>query len=327
LSKPADPGDPSRALTMRAGRLHKNFHVANRMVSYAKRLRLRIEHLDLSEQNRAHRLAIARQEMTKILVKKKKSPDEVHRAVAQTLDIAADHQLDVLRRDQNLQDLSRSQRELRRLIKRLDHLGLAISKLPPLARGKLNKIVVEQDWQKFDTETFTKLIYAITDTLANLSPACVANKACWTVNESACGSKDPEVAPIARTAPPALIELWGIIPAETRTQVEAGLRNWAPPMRRPTIEFLNHLVALLEKFRPQLKLGQRSPIERRFGQRVAGVWQGLGLHVGRAFSGHSKYRGTFQRFTRFALIAVGDDTQLSNRLVVNLKSNIRGKTR
>src|SRR6266481_9971908 len=50
LSKPADPGD-SRALTMRAGRLHKNFHVANRMESYAKRLRLRIEHLDLSEQN------------------------------------------------------------------------------------------------------------------------------------------------------------------------------------------------------------------------------------------------------------------------------------
>jgi hypothetical protein len=49
----------------------------------------------------------------------------------------------------------------------------------------------------------------------------------------------------------------------------------------------------------------------------------LGLHVGRAFSGHSKYRGTFQRFTRWTLIAVGDDSRLSNRQMVNLKSNRR----
>jgi hypothetical protein len=58
---------------------------------------------------------------------------------------------------------------------------------------------------------------------------------------------------------------------------------------------------------------------------VAGIWHDLGLHVGRAFSGHSKYRGTFQRFTRWALIAVGDDSRLSNRQMVHLKSNMRRK--
>jgi hypothetical protein len=322
LSKPVDP---NRALTMRAGRIHKNLEVANRMEPYASRLRLRLKHFDMSDAKKKPRLAIARREMTKILVKKKVHPDEARRAVTLTLDIAADHQLEVLRRDQNLQDLNRSQRDLRRLIKQLDHLRLAISTLPPLAKSKLNKIVAEQDWQNFDTETLIMLIHAMADTLANLSPACIANEALRAINEPARGSKHPAVAQIVRTAPPAILELWETIPAGARTQAEADFGNWVPPTRRPAMEFLIRLSTLLEKFQPKLKRGRRFPIERRFGERVARNWRGLGLHVGRAFSGHSKYRGTFQRFTRWALIAVGDDSQLSNRQMVNLKSNMRRK--
>jgi hypothetical protein len=326
LSNPADPGDPSRALAMRASRIHKNLEVANRMEPYARRLRLRLKHFDVSDLKKKQRLANAHREMTKILVKKKMSPDEAHWTVAQTLDIAADHQLEVLRRDQNLQDLSRSQRDLRCLIKQLDRLGLAISKLPPLAKGKLNKIVVaKQDWRNFDTETFSELVQAMTSALSESSPACTSEKVITAINEKIRSGTHPAVTQIVRTAPPALIELWQIIPSETRTQVEASLRNWVPPTRRPAMEFLIRLSTLLKKFQPRLKRGQRSPIELRFGQRVARIWQGLGLHVGRAVSGHSKYRGTFQRFTRFALIAVGDDMRLSNRQVVNLKSNIRRK--
>jgi hypothetical protein len=138
---------------MRASRIHKNLEVANRMEPYASRLRLRLKHFDVSDPKKKQRLANARREMTKILVKKKVHPDEARRAVTRTLDIAADHLLEVLRRDQNLQGLSRPQRDLRRLIKQLDHLRLAISTLPPLAKSKLNKIVAEQDWQNFDTET------------------------------------------------------------------------------------------------------------------------------------------------------------------------------
>jgi hypothetical protein len=263
--------------------------------------------------------------MTKILVKKKVHPDEARRAVTRTLDIAADHLLEVLRRDQNLQDLSRSQRDLRRLIKQLDHLRLAISTLPPLAKSKLNKIVAVQDWQNFDTETLIRLIHAMADTLANSSPACIANEALRAINEPARGSKHPAVAQIVRTAPPAILELWETFPAGTRTQAEAGLQNWVPPTRRPAMEFLIRLSTLLEKFQPKLKRGRRFPIERRLGERIARIWHGLGLHVGRAFSGHSKYRGTFQRFTRWALIAVGDDARLSNRQMVHLKSNMRRK--
>jgi hypothetical protein len=162
---------------MRASRIHKNLEVANRMEPYASRLRLRLKHFDVSDPKKKQRLANARREMTKILVKKKVHPDEARRAVTRTLDIAADHLLEVLRRDQNLQDLSRSQRDLRRLIKQLDHLRLAISTLPPLAKSKLNKIVAVQDWQNFDTETLIRLIHAMADTLANSSPACIANEA------------------------------------------------------------------------------------------------------------------------------------------------------
>jgi hypothetical protein len=325
LSKPADPADPSRAFTMRASRIHKNLEVANRMEPYASRLRLRLKHFDVSDPKKKQRLANAHREMTKILVKKKVHPDEARRAVTRTLDIAADHLLEVLRRDQNLQGLSRSQRDLRRLIKQLDHLRLAISTLPPLAKSKLNKIVAEQDWQNFDTETLIRLIHAMADTLANSSPACIANEALRAINEPVRGSKHPAVAQIVRTAPPAILELWETIPAGTRTQAEVGLRNWVPPTRRPAMEFLIRLSTLLEKFQPKLKRGRRFPIERRLGERIARIWHGLGLHVGRAFSGHSKYHGTFQRFTRWALIAVGDDARLSNRQMGHLKSDMRRK--
>lgn len=295
------------------------------MEPYASRLRLRLKHFDVSDPKKKQRLANAHREMTKILVKKKVHPDEARRAVTRTLDIAADHLLEVLRRDQNLQGLSRSQRDLRRLIKQLDHLRLAISTLPPLAKSKLNKIVAEQDWQNFDTETLIRLIHAMADTLANSSPACIANEALRAINEPVRGSKHPAVAQIVRTAPPAILELWETIPAGTRTQAEVGLRNWVPPTRRPAMEFLIRLSTLLEKFQPKLKRGRRFPIERRLGERISRIWHGLGLHVGRAFSGHSKYHGTFQRFTRWALIAVGDDARLSNRQMGHLKSDMRRK--
>jgi hypothetical protein len=307
-----------------AGRLHENFKVAKRMAPYANRLWLRLEHLDLSDRKMERRLATARKKMTQILIKKKIHSDEARRAVVQILDIAADHQLDVLRRDQDFRDLSRSQRDVGRLITQLDHLGLAISKLPPSAKGKLNKIIVEQDWQNFDTEMFTTLVHAIANALAKLSPARIANEARSAINEPARGAKHPTADQVARTAPPIILELWETVPPGTRTQAEAGLRIWAPPKRRPAIEFLNHLSTLLEEFQPKRKIGRRPPIERRFGQRVARIWHSLGLRVGRAYNGEhgSHVESSFQRLARLALTAVGDDSRLSSRQIVNLKSEM-----
>jgi hypothetical protein len=295
------------------------------MEPYPNRLRLRLKHVDVSDPKKKERLENARTEMTKILLKKRTHQDKAQRAVAQALDIAADYQLELLRRDQNLQNLSRSRRDVRCLIKQLAYIGRTISRLPPLAKGKLNKVIAEQNWHDFDTETFSELVQAMTGALAKSSPASTTKKVTTAINEKIRSGTHPAVVQIVRTAPPALNELWEVIPAETRTQVEACLRNWVPPLRRPATEFLNRFIALLKRFQPQLKRGQRPPIERRFGQRVAGIWHNLGLHVGRAFSGHSKYRGTFQRFTRWALIAVGDDSRLSNRQMVRIKSNMRRK--
>jgi hypothetical protein len=325
MRKPTDSAPPPTAppsVSRRIeGRLQKNFKISARMKPYAKRLRFRIKHL--STPKKAQRLAIARREMRKVLLKKKIRRDKARGAVAQTLDIAADHQLEVLRRDQSLRDMRRSQRHLGRLREQLSHVGLAISKLPPSAKGKLNKIVAEQDWENFDTETLIKLIDAMSDALTNLSPECIANEARWAINELR-GPKHPAVVQTVRTAPPVILELWETIPAGARAQAEADLRSWVPPTRQPAMAFLNHLSTQLEKFRPKLKRGRRFPIERTFGERVAKIWHRLGVHVGRAFSGHSKYRGTFQRFTNFALYAVGDDSRLSNRQILNLK---RDRTR
>jgi hypothetical protein len=260
--------------------------------------------------------------MTDVLIKKKIPEQQAQRAVAEALDIAADYQLEPLRLDRCLRDLSRSRGCLSRLLQHLDRLNQAISKLPPLAKGKLNKIVTEQDWQNFDTETFNELIVAMTDALSKASPACTAEIALAAINEKIGSDTHPAVVQIVRTARPALIELWESIPAETRTQVEANLRSWAPPKRGPAIAFVNRLGALLVTFRPQLNDGRRSAIIGHLGQRVARIWHGLGLDV---VSGRSKYQGTFQRFSQFALIAVGDDTRLSNRQVTNLKAHTRSE--
>jgi hypothetical protein len=47
---------------------------------------------------------------------------------------------------------------LQHLIKQIDHLAKAISELPSISIGKLNKIIAKQNWQYFDTEVFFELI-------------------------------------------------------------------------------------------------------------------------------------------------------------------------
>jgi hypothetical protein len=279
----------------------------------------------LTDLDNKRRFENARREMTDLLIKKKVHKALAQQAVIQAMDIAADHQLESFRRDQNLTELTRSQRSLERLSDQLDALIRAISKLPPLAKGKLNKIVAGQDWENFDTEAFSELIQAIILALSQSSPAAIAERVRSAIVEPLGASKHPAVAQIIRTAPPMIIDLWGVIPAQTRAQVEAQLRTWVPPRQRATIELLNRLVFLLETCRPRLKKGRRQAIERRFGGRLARIWRGLGLHVGRAFDGgfDGHVESSFQRFARLALTAVGDDSRISNRQIENLKSTLQ----
>ena len=189
--------------------------------------------------------------------------------------------------------------------------------------------MVKQDWQSFDTETFADLIRAIADKFTDLSPACLAEEARLAIYEPDWGPKHPMVEQIVRTAPPVILELWETLPAATRAQTEAGLRSWAPPSRGAAIAFLNNLSVLLAKSQPKRKTGRRPPIERRFGERVAKLWRRLGLHVGRAYNGKlgCHVESDFQRFTRWALTGVGDDSRLSSRQLMRLKSEQPEKLR
>jgi hypothetical protein len=68
--------------------------------------------------------------------------------MALTFDAAADHQLESLRRDRFVDDFDRSKKDLRRLVKQIDHLAKAVAELPPFSIGKLNKIIAKQNWQQ-----------------------------------------------------------------------------------------------------------------------------------------------------------------------------------
>lgn len=108
-------------------RLIKKFKVSTRMKPYANRLRLRLVQLDLADQKNKERLENSRRKMIDLLIKKKIREDLAQQAVAEALDIAADHQLEVLRRDQNFQELKRSKSDLKRLVKQLEVFVHAIS--------------------------------------------------------------------------------------------------------------------------------------------------------------------------------------------------------
>lgn len=112
MSKPVDPDGAPTAHSMaprrRPVRLHENVKIASRMKPYANRLRLQVAHLDLTDPNNKQRLENARTKMTNLLVKKRVPKDVAQQAVAQALDIAADHQLQALRRDQDFKQLKRS---------------------------------------------------------------------------------------------------------------------------------------------------------------------------------------------------------------------------
>jgi hypothetical protein len=324
IRKSSSSGDRGRP----DNRLVKAYRISKNMRLFVHRMRMRARDIDFADLAQASEFDRCSETMRKILTKKKISRNDADKIVAQTLDAAADHQLEGLRRDWVIYDLDRSKKDLRRLIKLIDHLAHAISVLPPLSKGKLNKIIAKQNWRHFDTEIFSELMHAMQDALSTLSPARVANDARLAIMESLRASKDPAVTRIVRTAPPAITELWEIIPAETRTHVEAEIQRWTPPKRGQVIGFLKHVVGLLKKYRPRVDRRRRPPIVRRYLQNVATIWRSFGLNVGHAY-GESKTENAeshFQRFARLGLLAAGDFSVISVRQIRNLKSELRPKS-
>lgn len=333
MSRPANPSHQLPAISpeqKRVGevsddRLVKSLRVSKKMRPFASRMRMRVGDLDLSDPATASEFERCSEIMRNILIKKKISRKDADRIIALTFEAASDHQLESLRRDRFVDDFERSKNDLSRLIKQIDHLANAISALPPMSVGKLNKIIAKQNWLYFDTEMFFELMHVMQDALSVLSPARAANKARSAIGETLRASRDPAVTQVERTAPPAIAELWDIMPAETRTQVEADIQRWTPPKRGQVSSFLNCLIALLRKYRPKVSTRRRPSIKRRYLQKTGKIWSSFGLNVGRAHYGakSESAESPFQHFARLALLAVGDSSGISVRQIVNLQSKLR----
>jgi hypothetical protein len=215
--------------------LLRNLSVDRKMKPYVDRIRLRPENHQTSDSQLKMLRENSRNEMKKILLKKKIPAHAAEPAIDKAVAIALDYQLERLRRERYFSDKKAAEKYRKRLIRQLDDLIYAVSKLPRLAKRELNKITAEQDWRDFDTEVFTELIHALMQALSNFQFSS-ASDARAAMNEARLpGSKHPRVIAIDRTARPAVLDLWDMIPATTRVQVEAHLSNTLASQICPSI--------------------------------------------------------------------------------------------
>jgi hypothetical protein len=259
-----------------------------------------------------------RSEMAEILSRKKVQQDKARWAIERTLEIAAYHQLERSRRDRYLENEAEAIQGLERLLKHVGRIARAISDLTPSAQAELNKILSWHDLRHFDTEMFAALIHTMMS--ATLSPARVADEMRSAMSVASIkSSNDQCVRDIPRSGPPAVLELWELMPVQTRCAVEQSIRERSP---NRALAFFRHLAGELKKHSPQLLRIRRPPAVRFFGDQVAEVWVELGLHVGRAYDGEmaQHLESDFQKFCRLALTAVGDDSRISGRQIEALKA-------
>jgi hypothetical protein len=291
------------------------------MKPFMSRMRLRVEHLDLADPEAVHRLNSAKERMRQILKKKNVAVAAAERAIKQALDAAVDYQVQALRVKQADQRDAGANEHLRRLRRHIAQLSGTIAKLPPLSKGKLNRIIIKQTWTEFDSEAFGRLFQTLLDTLSALSPRRFADDAGTAIRESLDCRHVSMVAFYARQAPPALIELWEYVPDATRFAAEAELRGWIPTTRGQTSAFLAHVNSLLERHRPKPDRRRRRALVGAYLNKIGAIWQGLGLGIGLARGGsrEKKAESLFQQFAKLALTGIGDDSVVSLRQIANLK--------
>ena len=301
-------------------RLVTNLQYPRKMEQFVQRIKAGLKAYDPLNPQMKELMEENRRQMKETLLKKKISERKAEKVIDEAITIALDYRLEPLRRHRCLSAREAEQKELKQLIRAIDTLKQAVSKLEAGSRKELNKTTAKQDWHHFDTEAFAAILHAMMETLPTLSPACIADDAVAAINERTLpGSNARHVRKIVRTAGPAILELWETIPAITRIQTEKFLRRLPPGTS--VVEFLRRFGDGLAKFKSGLKDGRRPAMIRVFARRVAKLWRGLGLHVGRAFDGYAREErdSIFQQFCRFALAAVGDRSGVSRRQVCNVQ--------
>jgi hypothetical protein len=246
--------------------------------------------------------------MFDILVKWKIRPSKAYDAVLEALDAAADHRL-AKSRFENRQAAQKFEiGRVDELISIFERLTDAISKLPPSAKAKLNVRMAEVTKEGVaDTEIFIELMNCVGACLPELSPEKLAEDALAVLRPKGASEQ---------TWP--IIALWESIPPHTRTEVE---RNLEKRLGRSGIELLRLFPALLDEFRPTIRLGAPQSIQFAFARQVERIWRKLGLKCGRQYNCNSQRHvpSPFIRFANAALDAVEVEGAISDRQVSNLK--------
>ncbi len=270
-------------------------------------------------------------EMMEILIGRRVPRVAANEAIFKTIEAAAEHQLSSFRLDRLRTKDEQSRKELDRLFCKLRSLNSALSRLPPIARGKLNKrVCAVLSRQPFDTEVFIEVIETTIDILQELSPKRLADEARSVIEmPTSFIVKDVEFFPMPRRPP--LIEYWESVPAASRVEVERIMRN----SRSPTslVGWLTSLIELLGQERP-VRRRARS-VDRQFGLRVASILAPLNIKPTGLYSAYaeSQVGSIFQRYCNAALSAFGDDRRISRRQITNLKTaialrpNVKGRYR
>ena len=330
MGRPPRGGQPSAASAnlpcypMSSVRLLDQFRISAAMRPYVLRVRLRGSDFNFgSDPETAAAFTKRIGEMRRILAKKGIPVAVANRAILKTLEAAVDFQLAELRYRSLKAMEQQSHDTLDLLIETLKQLREAIAKLPPRSRGELNgRISATIRQPAFDTEVFIDLIQTIAAALTELSPQRRARDALAIIYR---GPTEGERSPI--------VDLWEAMPATTRVRVEALTKQAKPSTSLVT--WLNQLVDLLYRERPERKRGAPRSITRVFTSRTAAIWRMLRLNAGLAYDFFlhpgtddqimrgGRIESSFQRYCHAALAAVGDSTEVSARQVSNYKRKRR----
>jgi hypothetical protein len=257
-------------------------------------------------------------EMREILIGRQIPRVAADEAIFKTLKAAAEHQFSSFRLDRLRTNGEQSEKEIDRLICKLRSLSGAISRLPPIARGKLNeRVYAVLSREPFDTEVFIEVIETTKEILQDLSPKILADDARSMIEmPTSFIMKGVEFFPMPGSPP--LIAYWESVPAATRVEVERIMRKSGS--RTSLVGWLNSLAELIDQERPVRK---RAPlVDRKFTLRVASILAPFNIRPTRLYSAYAECQvgSIFQRYCNAALAAFGDNRRISGRQISNLKT-------
>jgi hypothetical protein len=246
--------------------------------------------------------------MTVILARKKVERARAARAVAETLDFAAEVHLVERRRDMARHRIDAGQRAAEELCRRLDSFVGEVAKLPPNSKHILNR-ALERPLASgfFDTAIFFSALDAIAATLPGLSPKVRADAAYTALFEGDGVNREPST-----QSSPQL--LWEELDAETRRKCEMAIEAKPPK----DISLFRMLADAFQTPAHSFRRGAPPSFLRDYARSVDRIWEKLGIKGDRrrynTYAVKSESSG-FADFANEALAAVGCESRLPDRQI------------